>query len=63
MGSYEGDNRRNQKHTREQLLRRTVNAAAYIREHPEMMQRAVNFWLHQARSCIENRGGHFEKLT
>jgi hypothetical protein len=32
-----------------------MNAAAYIREHPEMMQRAVKSWL--------NRGGHFEQLT
>jgi hypothetical protein len=41
--------------TRDELLRRTMHAAACVREHPEMMQGEVNSWL--------NHGGHFEQLT
>jgi hypothetical protein len=37
-------------------------ATVYIREHPEIMQWAVNSCLEQGMLCIENCGGHFEKL-
>jgi hypothetical protein len=42
-------------HTREELLHRTVDAAAYIREHIETIQRAENCCLERARVCSKNR--------
>jgi hypothetical protein len=45
------------------LLRRIMNASAYILEHSETMQRVVNSSLKRARLCIENRGRRFEQLT
>jgi hypothetical protein len=39
--------------TREELLQQIMNAASYIREHPEMLHRAVNSCLKLARLCIE----------
>jgi Arc/MetJ family transcription regulator len=48
-------------HTTEELLRRIMDAA-YIRKHPEMVQRAVDSCLERARLYIENRDGHIEQL-
>jgi hypothetical protein len=39
-----------------------MDAATYIGEHPEIIQRAVNSRLERARLCIENRGGNSEQL-
>jgi oligoribonuclease (3'-5' exoribonuclease) len=49
-------------HTTEESLRQIMDAAAYIHEHSELIQRAVNSCMKRARLCIENRGRHFEQL-
>jgi hypothetical protein len=48
-------------HATEELLHRIMDAAAYIREQPEMIQRALNFDLKRKRLSIENCRGHFEQ--
>jgi hypothetical protein len=44
-------------HTREELLHRIMDAAAYTRTHRNDST-AVNSCLERARLCIGNRGGH-----
>jgi hypothetical protein len=39
-----------------------MSTAAYIREHAELMQHAVNSCLNRARLCNENHGGHSEQF-
>jgi hypothetical protein len=53
---------RTEVHTREELLRRIMDADAHIRGHPERTERAVNTCLELATRCVENHGGHFEQL-
>jgi hypothetical protein len=42
--------------------RRIINAAVYIWEHPETIQRAASSCFNRSRLCIENRGGYFGQL-
>jgi hypothetical protein len=49
-------------HTREELLHRIVNVAAYIQDHPEVIQHGESTCLERARLRIEKRGGHFEQI-
>jgi hypothetical protein len=49
--------------TRVAVLRRIMNADAYIRETPRIMQGAVNSCFNRAMLCIEKRVGYFEKLS
>jgi hypothetical protein len=50
-----GTVRRSKLHAGEKLLLyRVMTAGAYVREHPEMIQRAVHCCLERARMCIEN---------
>jgi hypothetical protein len=39
-----------------------MNVAAYIQEHPETTEQAINSRLEPARLCSEHRGGHSEPL-
>jgi hypothetical protein len=48
-------------HMREALLHQIMDAA-YIREHPKMIQQTVNSKLCCARLCTENCGRHYEQL-
>jgi len=45
-----------------QRLLHWIMDAAYIREHPEMIQRKERCSLKQKRLCTENPGTHFEQL-
>jgi hypothetical protein len=58
----EGVTYRTNVHTTDKLGYRIMDAAAYIRDHPEMIERAVNCCLERPRLCIENRSGYFEEL-
>lgn len=46
----------------DEFLHQIVSAVDYVLEHPEVIQRAVNFCLEQARLCIEKHSEHFEQL-
>ena len=48
--------------TRDQLLGRIMDAAAFIREHPEALRQATQHVLARVRKCIEVDGGIFEPL-
>jgi hypothetical protein len=43
-------------------MHQIMDAAAYVQEHLEVIQRTVRSGLEQARLCIENCGGHLEQL-
>jgi hypothetical protein len=40
-------------HTRGKVGHRSMDAAAYVREHPKMIQRTVHCCLERARLCTE----------
>jgi hypothetical protein len=61
-GPNESDGLQNQKTQDRELIHPTMDTAACILKHPEMIQRAVNFCLEQRRLCTGNPGGHFKHL-
>ena len=48
--------------SQEQLFHRIENACNELRNHPEVFRKSVNQIILRARKCIEQNGGHFEKL-